>query len=307
MLVIVSPEIFSRGRNADGSYNPRAVSDDWVYRELRLSLEKKKNIIPIFVNGANGFPANLPVEISGISRRDALTLNHENFQENLNKLIGRLVTPKHQLLEQYFQNLNEERSLEFLVKDCAKFSEASKLEVKELLLNQIRKYWTGMTDSSKALEILLADTDVEFTKDLCRNLGINHRGGMARLSLTLQEFLEGKSSSFCHKDSKLEEDQDRLEKLAESFGLAYRSIDDRQNALELLKKLKIDFDTTRSSRWIFDQVLAEFDIEELFENVNFPEKDIKYVCQLLFEDYEGSVGRKATLISRICDYVNYVD
>lgn len=59
---------------------------DWLRTELAYALKLKKNIIPILLNGVNGFPPNLPHDISGIKTKNGPEYNQSYFDEFYHKL-----------------------------------------------------------------------------------------------------------------------------------------------------------------------------------------------------------------------------
>jgi len=60
--------------------------DDRLRTELAYALEKKKNIIPVMLEGFNTFPRNLPDDISEISTRNGPLFNRFFFNEFYHKL-----------------------------------------------------------------------------------------------------------------------------------------------------------------------------------------------------------------------------
>lgn len=84
-LLIVAPNTFDR------TLDPNYQNEDWVRWELAHALKKGKNIIPIFLNGLNGFPENLPRDIAKVSKKNGLTHNNEYFDEFYDRLKARFL------------------------------------------------------------------------------------------------------------------------------------------------------------------------------------------------------------------------
>lgn len=54
---------------------------DWLRCELAHALEKEKNIIPVFLSGIKEFPAGLPNDISGVSKKNGPEYNRYYFND----------------------------------------------------------------------------------------------------------------------------------------------------------------------------------------------------------------------------------
>ncbi|MBQ6265977.1 MAG: TIR domain-containing protein [Clostridia bacterium] len=63
--------------------------EDWVRKEIKRALDKKKNIIPFMMDGFK-MPAeeDLPKDISKISKKNGVSYNHEYSDESFKKLYG---------------------------------------------------------------------------------------------------------------------------------------------------------------------------------------------------------------------------
>lgn len=72
--------------------NPR--KNDWVRCELAYALEKKKNIIPIFLSGVEGFPEDLPQDISEVTMKNGLKYNQIYFDAFYQELKNRFLHKK---------------------------------------------------------------------------------------------------------------------------------------------------------------------------------------------------------------------
>lgn len=73
-VLIVDQHAFDR--TLDPNFNPQ---NDWLRCELAYALKKGKNIIPIFLSGANGFPGNLPEDIAGVAMKNGPEYNRYHF------------------------------------------------------------------------------------------------------------------------------------------------------------------------------------------------------------------------------------
>lgn len=80
-ILIIDPHAFDRTLNPD--FKPQ---NDWLRQELAYALKKKKNIIPIFLNGIKGFPANLPNDISSVKTKNGPEYNRYYFNDFYSRL-----------------------------------------------------------------------------------------------------------------------------------------------------------------------------------------------------------------------------
>lgn len=67
--------------------------DDWVRLEIEHALTKKKNIIPLLVNGFE-FPADLPPTISALRYFNGVQISREYFDASMRKIVGMLKNVK---------------------------------------------------------------------------------------------------------------------------------------------------------------------------------------------------------------------
>ena len=74
-ILLVDAHAFDRTLNPH--FNPQ---NDWLRQELAYALKQRKNIIPIFLKGVNGFPNNLPPDIKGVSKKNGPEYNRYYFQ-----------------------------------------------------------------------------------------------------------------------------------------------------------------------------------------------------------------------------------
>lgn len=75
-ILIVDRHAFDR--TLDPEFDPKK---DWLRCELAHALKHKKNIIPVFLSGVEGFPENLPDDIVGIVKKNGPEYNKYYFDE----------------------------------------------------------------------------------------------------------------------------------------------------------------------------------------------------------------------------------
>ena len=80
-ILILSKGAFAR--TLDPAFNPR---QDWLRIELAYALKKQKNIIPILLEGFEGFPENLPADIKDVAKKNGPQYNQYYFDEFYKKL-----------------------------------------------------------------------------------------------------------------------------------------------------------------------------------------------------------------------------
>lgn len=307
ILVVVSQEMFKRGLTPEGNYDPLIVENDVLYKELRASIKAEKNVIPVFVNGVHGFPANLPECIAKIAKYDALTFNHEHFKAELAKLIGRLVTPKHLLLDAYLEADKDfyDGNLESLLRVCQKLSDTGGEDIESALIKLIRSNWERSTSSDeKALDALLDGGSPKFIKLLCKKLGLDNAGGMLRMKSNLLVWLkQGNAKKYSQSETKA----DKLFIVRDACAEVYKSHEEKQRIVSQIYDRfgdRIDLSSMRSSWDIFYDVFNDIDVAELFEEMGtfFQEQEIKLICDYMSVN---SQGRKGKLIDRIVAFANY--
>lgn len=309
VIIVVSQEMFSRGLLADGTYDKSAVENDWVYKEIQISLEAGKNIIPIFVNGVDGFPSNLPAQIAGVSRKDALKLNHEHFDAEMAKLISRLITPRHRLLAAYLEADKEfyNENLENLFRVSQSLSNSVGKDIEAALTKIIRTNWeqTSLSDE-QALDALLDGNSPISIKSLCKNLNLDDTGGFRRIKFNILSWLKNNDS---REYRKLDSDKDRLKELINACSSVYKSTADRQRMIEQIEEKFegiVNVNGSKRSSWdvFYEVFITGVDVEYFFEVMDktLQEQEVKDICD---EMLIPSKGRKKELIERIVDYVNY--
>lgn len=80
-ILIVDSHAFDRTLNP--KYDQK---NDWMRQELAYALKKGKNIVPIFLNGVQGFPENLPKDIIGVVKKNGPKFDRYYFNDFYKKL-----------------------------------------------------------------------------------------------------------------------------------------------------------------------------------------------------------------------------
>lgn len=80
-ILVVDKHTFDRLHN--DNYNP---NNDWLRKELAHALALKKNVIPVLLAGVNGFPPDLPEDISQVVTKNGPEYNKSYFDEFYRKL-----------------------------------------------------------------------------------------------------------------------------------------------------------------------------------------------------------------------------
>lgn len=75
---------------------------DWLRCELARALEKKKNIIPIFLSGVKGFPKGLPKDISGVVKKNGPEYNRYYFNDFYRELKKRFLNTNRRTTRNWF-------------------------------------------------------------------------------------------------------------------------------------------------------------------------------------------------------------
>lgn len=88
-VLIIDQHAFDR--TLDSNFNPK---NDWMRCELAYALQQKKNIIPVFLSGVTGFPANLPEDIAGVTTKNGPEYNRYYFNDFYKTLKSRFLHKK---------------------------------------------------------------------------------------------------------------------------------------------------------------------------------------------------------------------
>lgn len=88
-ILIIDEHAFDRTLNPE--FDPKK---DWLRQELAYALKKGKNIIPVFLKGANGFPPGLPADVRGVNTKNGPQYNQYYFNDFYNKLKKNFITAK---------------------------------------------------------------------------------------------------------------------------------------------------------------------------------------------------------------------
>lgn len=302
-ILIISPKLFEGGKNAEGQYDTKLTEADWVYREIRIALETGKPIIPILVNGEQGFPATLPPGIEGISRKDALSFGHDHFESELRKLISRLKTNKDLLIESYLKTIQGEGCDEILLETCHDLAGSKRAhEITQLLTSKARQLLNEEARNNQtAIEAILKGANIGFAKELCRDLGIDNTGDFPHLKQNLSNWVENREFKKISQDP---EASDRFDEIVNVFGRYYKDHKSRESIIEIARKMRVDVDSKRSSANIFKCIFDKYGIAGFFEKypIRFPAEELKDITYNLLANEKG---KKADLKTQIINYANY--
>jgi len=316
-LFIVSPNVFDRCHD----------ENDWVRKEIEMALETKgeNNITPVFVNGVTTFPSDLPNSIRKISNINAVRLDHEHFNDSIKEIINRFISRKHYLMnayldvvDNYYNESEKEDKLISLIKVCFKLcNEDQYIEVVETLKDKIRLVSEDNTNN-EVLDYLLENYYIDFSKDLCNQLGINSEGGMRKIKKNIHQWLisdndETSNTSVDQYDAELNEYyfelsvDDRYGAFIKAFSREFK----REELVGILDTFD-GVDLARSNLECCCRLFKMYDIEEVFNKASkikytdnsrvINEGRIKNIASDLFE---VNSGRKKILVDRIIKYVNY--
>lgn len=72
---------------SDGALDRCQNQEDWVRKEITRAIQGRKNIIPVWLNGFDGSQfSQLPEELAGIGRLQAITPQNATYEESIRKL-----------------------------------------------------------------------------------------------------------------------------------------------------------------------------------------------------------------------------
>ncbi|MCM1510958.1 MAG: TIR domain-containing protein [Clostridium sp.] len=146
------------------------AENDWMRQELAHALILRKNIVPIFLEGVIGFPANLPEDIAAVTKKNASIYNKNYFNDFYRKLKEAFLTSKS----------NQSKTQRKKVKNGEKLKEN-----KKQCFAQIMEAWDDMSpDIKKAAAQVIDETLKVASKNdlqidilsLMSNIALNNRG-----------------------------------------------------------------------------------------------------------------------------------
>lgn len=88
-ILIVDKHAFDR--TLDPTFDSQK---DWLRCELAHALKHRKNIVPIFLSGVNGFPDGLPADIAGVVKKNGPEYNRYHFNAFYKDLKKRFLKSK---------------------------------------------------------------------------------------------------------------------------------------------------------------------------------------------------------------------
>lgn len=90
-IIIVDQHAFDRTINQGKGYRQK---QDWLRCELAYALKKNKNIIPVFLQNTDGFPKNLPADISKVSLKNGPAYSKYHFDSFYDSLKSKFLKSK---------------------------------------------------------------------------------------------------------------------------------------------------------------------------------------------------------------------
>ena len=286
---------------------PGTLESEWVQTEVKLALQYKKNIIPIFVNGVDRFPDVIPNGLGAIKSLNAITFNHENFEANMNKLMSWLET-KHNLLLKAYLDFSYKKGEEELIQSL--MNSLSNIIPQPVLIDflkeRLKQSWADSDSTNATPENLLKDLDTWTLKGMAKYLGVEHKGVREHTINNIDLWLRGVDVRLIKEDN--DEEFERYYRVQHQLERDFKSRDklsDLKSRCEKLPAFKPK--SWKSSADILFSLVDEpcfCNLDVLFKFLELTEKDIKDLCDYLVGD---SVGRRTALIEKMEKWVNYQD
>ena len=284
------------------------LESEWVQTEIKLALQHKKNIIPIFVNGVDRFPDVIPDGLGSIKSLNAITFNHENFETNMNKLMSWLETKHNLLLKAYLDfsyKKGEEELVKSLMESLSNILPQSVLI--DLLKEHLKKSWVDSESNCATPGNLIKDLDTWTLKRMAEHLGVEHKGIRERTINNIDSWLRGVDVPQIKEDK--DEEFERFYRVQHQLERMFRS---RGKLSDLKYICESKLPAFKPKSWkssadiLFSLVDEPFvrDLDVLFKILELSESDIKELCGALIGD---SVGRRTALIEKLEKWVNYQD
>lgn len=282
------------------------LDSEWVQAEIKYALQYKKNIIPIFVNGVDRFPNEIPDGLNSIKSFNAITLGHDNFDANMNKLMSWLETKHNLLLKAYIDfsyKKGESELIQSLMDALSNILPSQTLI--DLLKEQLKSSWAESDLNNATPQNLLNDLDTWTLKNMAKSLGVEHKGTRGNTINNINSWLQG-MDSYLIKDDK-NEDFERYYRVQHRLESMFRSRD-KLSELKLLCDEKLPHLRPKSWKSSADILFSLVDepsicnLSSLFKILNLTESEIKDICEVMMSN---SVGRRSALIEKLENWVNY--
>lgn len=280
---------------------PGTLESEWVKQEVFTALSMQKKIIPVFVNGVNCFPSDLPADISALSKANAITIDHDHFESNLQKLLSWLDTRHNQVIRSYIDALDgQDDASEIIFRTWKEIvGEKSALEV---MTERLKYAWQGRT-SATSVSGLVQDMGTWDLKCMMAKLGIENKGSRVDLLRRLDAWLINTEIPQITEDE--DEDLERFYRLESACADVLKNKERRETIRGICDKYQICPSQRRSSA---DFVGAVFDsaqcnnIETIFNLLKIDEVEAKSISMHLFDNDKG---RRSALVEYFEYWVSY--
>ncbi|GJA10452.1 MULTISPECIES: toll/interleukin-1 receptor domain-containing protein [Aeromonas] len=287
---------------------PGTLDSEWVQTEVKFALQYKKNIIPVFVNGVDRFPDVIPNGLGAIKSLNAIAFNHENFENNMNKLMSWLET-KHNLLLKAYLDFSYEKGEGKLIQSL--MDSLSNILPQPVLIDLLKEHlklsWTDSDSTNATPGNLLKDLDTWTLKNMTKYLGVEHKGIRENTINNIDLWLRGMDVPLIKEDK--DEEFERYYRVQHYLEQKFKSRDNLF-MLKALCETNIPFFKPKSWKSSADILFSLVDepfvcnLGVLFKTLELSEGDIKELCDCLIGD---SVGRRTALIEKMEKWVNYQD
>jgi hypothetical protein len=269
-----------------------------VRKEIEFAFNHNKTIIPVFVNGASGFPIYLPTSISYLTNQNGIYFRHDNFEDSITVLIDQIKTRRDQLIDSFFALDENKLDYDTVVLNLKYFNDefgegtSEWAQMQKLITDHYRKCFKRINmESINAIERIFSEYDTSNLKDMCRKLGLDSRGDKKAIFESFYCFVSNSTLQRI-------EDEDRMETLVYSFRSTKDiSLSDVRETLEKIYKCN-----ERNTHDLIRSCIYENTVKDVLSN--FSEK---YLKDIAWRCIGNETGRKQEIIEKINGYVNYQD
>ena len=278
------------------------MKSPWVQKEVQYALEKKKNVIPVFVNGVTCFPNDIPAEIKAVDV-NGICLNHDNFYGNIEKLISWLDTRHNVFTHEYVGMWKEDYTSEKLLAAIKKIAGSN--QIKEFLIDKFKnalQYNCSVEALKKILEEYLTD-EIKF---MLENIGVEHKGSRDNVITRIHHWLNNETVDKIKEDEN--EKDERITRLSNYICNTYYVF---KKDLKKLQGICVDLGLKVGGELTATEYMFEITNSAAVSNarmlISVTGDEEWRVKQIAFNLLGSDVGRKNNLIDAIDRWVNYQD
>lgn len=278
-----------------------ALDSEWVIKEVEAALKANKKIIPIFPSGVVCFPDNLDQKIAGITKFNAITLDHTNFEARYKTLMDWLITPHTKLMDSCLKHWrNSEDGLDEAFDAWKSISDNG--AVLEAVQAELKKAWQGSRGEYSTNRVLKSIGTWDL-KCIAQDLKIEHKGNRSSLLSTINDWLRGAANYLVEEDRGCDGDE-RYYRVASYLKGEFKSGERLAQLKGIVTREKLEPVNWRSSEALIDAVFdsnKNASLENIFTMLLLSPEEIKKMGA----HFNLDSGSTARICAALVNWVDY--